>query len=138
MPALDKIHAAVRNALIKDGWTITHDPFTIQYKDVELFADLGAERPLAAERREQRIVVEIKSFLGPSLQRDWQSALGQYVIYRDLLAVLAPERELFLAVSGAVQIGFFERESVQLVVQNNRIKLVVVDLDTEEILRWIN
>ena len=138
MPALDKIHATVRNALVKDGWTITHDPFTILYKDVELFADLAAERPLAAERGEQRIVVEIKSFLGPSLQRDWQSALGQYVIYRDLLAVLAPERELFLAVSGVVQIGFFERESVQLVVQRNHIKFVVIALNAEEVLRWIN
>src|SRR5262249_29839274 len=98
MPAQDRIHNSVRNALIKDGWTITHDPFTIQYEDVELFADLAAERPLAAERSERRIVVEIKSFLGPSLQRDWQVALGQYMIYRDLLSEVAPERELFLAV----------------------------------------
>ena len=28
MPAKDTFHHAVRNALIKAGWTITHDPFT--------------------------------------------------------------------------------------------------------------
>jgi hypothetical protein len=137
MPALDKIHDAVRNALIKDGWTITDDPFTIQYEDVELFADLAAERPLAAQRGEERVVVEIKSFLGPSLQREWQTALGQYVIYRDLLGVVAPDREVFLAVGAATFAQFFKRKSVQLVVQSNRIKLVVVDLDTEEVVEWI-
>jgi hypothetical protein len=26
MPAKDTYHNAVENALIKDGWTITHDP----------------------------------------------------------------------------------------------------------------
>jgi hypothetical protein len=138
MPAHDKIHDAVRNALVKDGWTITDDPFTIQYEDVELFADLAAERPLAAERGEQRVVVEIKSFLGPSLQRDWQTALGQYVIYRDLLRVIAPDREVFLAVGAATYTHFFGRKSVQLVVERNHIKLLVVNLDTEEIVQWIS
>ncbi|WP_080605428.1 element excision factor XisH family protein [Microcystis aeruginosa] len=35
----------------------------MKYKDVELFADLAAEKPLAAERNRRKIVVEIKSFL---------------------------------------------------------------------------
>ncbi len=48
--AKDIIHDAVKNALIKDGWTITHDPFTIAYEEVSLSADLAAERPIAAER----------------------------------------------------------------------------------------
>ena len=26
MPARDKFHDTVKHALIKDGWTITHDP----------------------------------------------------------------------------------------------------------------
>jgi hypothetical protein len=30
MPKLDIIHNAVRNALIKDGWVITDDPYVIQ------------------------------------------------------------------------------------------------------------
>ena len=41
---------AVKNALIKDGWTIIADPYTIRYKDAELFADLAAEKPIAAEQ----------------------------------------------------------------------------------------
>jgi hypothetical protein len=77
MPAPDKIHDAVRNALIKDGWIITDDPFMIEFEDVQLYADLAAERTVAAQRGERRIVVEIKSFLGPSYYRDWELAVGR-------------------------------------------------------------
>ena len=133
MPAPDLIHNAVKNALIKDGWTITDDPYLIQYEDATLFADLAAERPLAAERADRRIVVEIKSFLGPSLYHDWEVALGQYEVYRRLLQVTDPQRELFLAISSAAYVNFFERKSVQLVVRLAQVKLLVVRLDTEEI-----
>ena len=61
VPTRDIIHDAVKNALIKDGWTITADPYVIAYEDVTLFADLGVERPLAAERAGRKIVVEVKA-----------------------------------------------------------------------------
>jgi len=48
MARLDKIHDKVKNALIKDGWTITHDPYSIEYQDLTLFADLGAEKMFSA------------------------------------------------------------------------------------------
>ena len=76
MPARDKYHDAVKNALIKDSWTITADPYIIRYEDAELYADLAAERPIAAERQGQKIVVEIKSFIGKSLMSDFHNALG--------------------------------------------------------------
>src|ERR1017187_2527370 len=82
MAARDRIHAAVKTALIKDGWTVTDDPFVITYKEFGLSADLGAERVLAAEQGSKRIVVEVKSFLGPSPVHDLQQALGQYEMYR--------------------------------------------------------
>jgi hypothetical protein len=50
MPAKDLYHDAVKNALMKDGCSITDDPYIIKYEDAELYADLVAERPLAAER----------------------------------------------------------------------------------------
>ncbi len=46
MPAKDAIHDAVKNALIKDGWTITADPYVIDYAGLTLYADLAAERQL--------------------------------------------------------------------------------------------
>jgi hypothetical protein len=36
MPRLDIIHDAVKNALIKDGWVITEDPFIIEYRNDEV------------------------------------------------------------------------------------------------------
>ncbi|MFM9156550.1 MAG: element excision factor XisH family protein, partial [Dolichospermum sp.] len=30
MPAKDTFHEAIKNALIKDGWTITFDPYPIK------------------------------------------------------------------------------------------------------------
>ena len=45
MPAKDIYHQAVKNAMLKDGWTITHDPFRIRLaRGKNLFVDLGAEQ----------------------------------------------------------------------------------------------
>jgi hypothetical protein len=47
----------------------------------------------------QRIVVEVKSFVGPSDVKDLEQALGQYVLYRQILDAMGVERSLYLAVS---------------------------------------
>jgi len=72
MPRYDLFHDTVRTALTKDGWTITHDPFLIEYKGFRLQADLGAAKVFAAEKEAQRIVVEVKVFGGlrPKVWRD--------------------------------------------------------------------
>ena len=64
MATRDKIHDLVASALTKDGWEITHDPFTMRIGKLDLQVDLGAERLLAAEKGDEKIAVEIKSFLG--------------------------------------------------------------------------
>ncbi|MDP8963881.1 MAG: XisH family protein, partial [Cyanobacteriota bacterium] len=106
MPARDIYHNAVKSALVKDGWTITADPYRIVYKDAELYADLAAERPIAAERDRQKIVVEIKSFVGRSLMYDFHGALGQYVIYRQLIELTQPEYKLYLAIDDITDENF--------------------------------
>jgi len=108
VPSRDLYHDAVKAALIKDGWTITHDPFTITFGRRRVFVDLGAERMLAAERGEEKIAVEVKSFLGPSELHDVELALGQYVLYQTLLEEREPERSLFLAVPLATFVDLFE------------------------------
>lgn len=80
MPAKDIYHDTVKRALQKDGWTITHDPFPLQIGKKRLAADLGAERLINAEKGLQRIVVEVKSFIGQSDVKDLEQALGQYVL----------------------------------------------------------
>ena len=43
MSQRDSIHNAVKEALMKDGWEITDDPYVIAYDERFLFVDLGAE-----------------------------------------------------------------------------------------------
>lgn len=107
MPAKDLYHDLVKNALIKDGWTITSDPYIIKYEDAELYADLAAQTILAATRQTKQIVVEIKSFVGKSLMYDFHNALGQYIVYRNLIQLTEPEQTLYLAIDDIVYQTFF-------------------------------
>ena len=92
----DRIKPAVAAALVKDGWTITADPFLVDYEDVQAKIDLAGERMLAAERGVERIAVEIKSFASGSRLRDVRDARGQYDTYRMMLEDVDPERQLTL------------------------------------------
>ncbi|MBD2526787.1 XisH family protein [Nostoc sp. FACHB-133] len=138
MPAKDLYHDAVKNALIKDGWLIIADPYIIKYEDAELYADLAAEKPIAAERQGQKIVVEIKSFVGKSQMYDFHNALGQYIVYRNLIQVSEPEYNLYLAIDDIVYFNFFQRPSVQLITRQNNLQLIVVDTQQEQIVQWIH
>ena len=138
MPAKDIYHDTVKNALLKDGWTITADPYFIKYEDAELYADLAAEKPISAERQGQKIVVEIKSFVGRSLMYDFHGALGQYVVYRNLIQLTEPEYTLYLAIDDLVYKNFFQRKSIQVITKENQLLLMVVEMEKEEILQWIN
>lgn len=138
MPAKDIYHNAVKSALVKDGWQITADPYRILYEDAELYADLAAERPISAQRDGQKIVVEIKSFVGRSLMYDFHSALGQYMVYRRLIELTEPVYQLYLAIDDITYENFFQRKSVQAVIEANNVWLMVVDIDKEIIVQWKN
>jgi hypothetical protein len=138
MPKLDFIHFSVKNALIKDGWEVTDDPYIIEYMKTRLYADLGAERPIAVERDGQKIVIEVKSFLGTSKFQDLKEALGQYDIYRYLLEETAPERKLYVAISDEAYQSFFSQAVIQLILDKHQLPLIIVDIEVEEIVKWIN
>ena len=127
MPKLDFIHFSVKNALIKDAWEVTDDPYIIEYMKTRLYADLGAERPIAAERGGQKIVIEVKSFLGTSKFQDLKEALGQYDIYRYLLEETAPERKLYVAISNEAYQSFFSQAVIQLILDKHQLPLIIVD-----------
>ena len=79
--AKDIYHNTVRIALEKDGWTITDDPLTLRIGGRSAFIDLGTEKLFAAEKKDKRIAVEVKSFISPSPVKDLEQALGQYIMY---------------------------------------------------------
>lgn len=137
MPAKDIYHDAVKNALIKEGWTITADPYPIKYDDIKLFADLKGEKIIAADKADQRIVVEVKSFLGKSPMREFETALGQYLIYRAFLSVTFPDLSLYLAIGQKIYREFFQKKAIQFILRQYNILLIVVDLNKEEVTQWI-
>ena len=136
MPARDMYHDAVRNALVKDGWTITHDPLRLSWGGRDLYVDLGAERLLAAEKDEQRIAVEVKSFVGASEMQDLERAIGQFVLYRAVLAEREPDRILYLAVPHFVLRDVFEQPIGELLFEKHLVQVVGFDPDEEVIVQW--
>jgi hypothetical protein len=77
MPAKDRYHQNVKNALTKDGWVITDDPLHLKYGQRDMYIDLAAHRLIAAEKQGKRIAIEIKTFASVSDMADLQQALGQ-------------------------------------------------------------
>jgi len=138
MPAKDIYHQTVKIALVKDGWTITHDPYRIRLaRGKNLFVDLGAERLIAADRDTEKIALEIKSFTRASDMKDLEDALGQFVLYARLLIRYAPERTLYLAVTEEIRKTVFEEEAGQILIEDGIIRLVTFDPIQEVIVRWI-
>ena len=138
MPARKLYHDAVKVALIKDNWAILADPYRIHYKDIDLHADLAAERPFAVEREGQKIVVEIKSFVGRSLMTDFHLAMGQYKVYQMLLEETALEYDLFLAIDDITYTNFFKREGIEFLIRSSQVKFFVVNIAEQEIVQWLN
>ena len=137
MPAKDIYHNTVKNALIKDGWTITHDPLLIRLTRKRLYVDLGAERLIAAERGTEKIAIEVKSFTRASDMKDLEEALGQFVLYAHLLMRHEPDRTLYLAVPEEVRKSVFEEEAGQILIQDGLIRLFSFNPTQEEIIQWI-
>lgn len=137
MPARDVYHDRLKKALINDGWTITHDPLRLKWGTKDMYIDMGAEQVLTAEKAGRKIAVEVKSFVGSSELNDIENALGQYLLYRSVLARTEPDRTLYLAVHKEVFLDVFEQSLGRLVLDDYQVPLIVFDAQEEVILQWI-
>ena len=91
---------------------------------------------MAAEKAGQQIAVEIKSFIGDSEMDDLEKAIGQYVVYRAVLAEREPNRVLYLAVPTDV-LDIFEQPLGELLLKNHLAQVIGFDPQAEVIVRWI-
>lgn len=132
----DVFHNAVKAALQKDGWTITHDPYNLAVGGVEMYIDLGAEQLLGAERGETRIAVEIKSFIGTSPISEFHTAHGQFIDYKYALEEDDPVRVLYLAVPEKTYSTFFSLKFIQTAIKRSQLRLLVYNPDEETIVLW--
>lgn len=138
MPAKDIYHNTVRTALEKDGWTITNDPLPLKIGKRTLNVDLGAEKLFAAEKQGRKIAVEVKSFVSASPVQDLEEAVGQYIVYEDILERSEPERIIYLAIRAEVYAQIFSEPIGQLLLEKKRFKLIVFESLKETIVRWID
>jgi hypothetical protein len=134
--ARDIFHDAVREGLKKDGWRITHEQMQLQVGGVEMYVDLAAEPLIAAEKDDQKIAVEVKSFIKVSDIHEFHLAIGQYRNYLLALSIREPERVLYLAVTEEAFNRFFTLQFVQQALQFNGVHFLVYDTQGEEIVRW--
>ncbi|MEH2006409.1 element excision factor XisH family protein [Nostoc sp.] len=147
MPQRDSIHNRVKQVIVKDGWKITHDPYVISYGERFLFIDLAATISstlnqaqgsfIGATKENQRIAIEIKDFRGQSVIADLDQALGQYTLYQLLLSRMEPERELYLAITDTIYSNLFNEPIGELVITEMLLKLIIINLQTLEVRRWI-
>ena len=137
MSRRDLFHDAVVHALESEGWTVTHDPYYLEYGAQKLQIDLGAEMPVAAERDRRKIAVEIKSFVGRTPMVDFYAALGQFVTYRTALRVQEADRTLFLAVPDEAFAALFDTEPARKIQKELGILLLVYNAAREVIEEWI-
>ena len=137
MPARGLYHDALKNALVKDGWTVTHDPLRLTWGPKDMYVDFGAEELLTAETAGRKIAVELKSFVGTSEINDVERALGQYCLYRSVLARKEPDRTLYVAIPEEVFHEEFQEPLGFLLREEYRIPLIDFDPQQEVLLQWI-
>lgn len=135
--AKDFYHDNVREALEKDGWRITDDPYPLKVDDVGYEIDFGAEPLIAAEKDEITIAVEVKSFVGPSTVNEFHKAVGQFNDYYVALEIKDPNRVLFLAVPKTIWLRFFQKQLIQKSLARIQAKVIVYDPSKNEIVEWI-
>lgn len=134
--ARDRFHYVVRTALEKEGWTITADSYQISVGEVDFEIDLAAEI-LVAERENDKIAVEIKSFIGRSNVSEFHTALGQFINYQVALSEVDPERKLYLAIPESIYKSFFQRRFTRSMVERFQISLLIYNEKQEVIVQWL-
>jgi len=134
MPAKDIYHNTVKNALIKEGWAITHDQYKLIIGEKRLYPDLAAIR---AKRGQEKIILEIKSFTGKSDVKDLEQALGQYILYQHVLDIVESEYDLYLAISTKIYKNLFQKEIGQILLAKQTLRLLVFNVKNEVITQWI-
>lgn len=137
MSRRDDLHFSLRRTLERNGWIITDDPLILVLEQTLLKADLGAEKFFTAEKEGRKIAVEVKDFDAVSVISELEKTMGQLQLYQWALEEQEPDRQLFLAISQEIYIKHFQKPIFQLVIQRNKINLLVYEPSQETILQWI-
>ncbi len=134
--AKDIYHNLVKEALILEGWTITHDPLFLPLTKKKLAIDIGAEKWIVAENGSQKIAVEVKSFTTISYIHEFHHAFGQWEFYKYLLAEQESDRILYLAIPKDVYQDLMLEPKIQSFLEKYQVSLIIFDTSIPIITQW--
>ncbi len=137
MARKDRYHDDVKEALINEGWIITHEQLMLKVGKKNMYVDLGAEL-IVAQKENIKIAVEIKSFLNTSEMLYFYEALGQFSIYKLALKEQEPDRMLYLATPDWVYEELLDDKFMERVLMTYEVFLILFNNETKKITRWIN
>lgn len=112
MPCFDDCHEQVVKALQKDGWLVELLPLSLKAGNRRIHINIRAKRQ---ENGSAQVVMlaQVKCFADENtLTTDLYTAIGQYLIYRAILAELNIDYPLYLAVPVAIYKTIFDACSV--------------------------
>jgi glucose-6-phosphate 1-dehydrogenase len=81
--------------------------------------------------------VEIKTFSRLSFINAFHEVVGQYIIYREALAIIESDRIFYMAVPFDTYKEYGSELLVQRVFTNNKIKIIIYEPITQHIISWI-
>jgi hypothetical protein len=93
---------------------------------------------LAAEKETQKIAVEVKSFINPSVVYDFHTALEQYMNYLIGLDLQEPDRLLYLAIPDYAYLQFERMGLILKAIETYKVRIIVYNSLNIELVSWKN
>ena len=122
----------------RDGWNVTDADYRLGFGGVDIYVDIAAEKLICAERGNQKVAIEVKSFIKPSTISEFHSALGQFINYRVVLRYQDPDRVLYLGVPLNIYESFFKLEFTRIIIHEQELKILVYNPEMEVVEQWLN
>jgi hypothetical protein len=99
--------------------------------------DLFAEKLIAAEKASEKIAIEVKSLIQPSLTYEFHGVLGKFLVYLYGLSHFDPERKLYLAIPIFAWNKISKMKGLMEIIELYQVNIIVFKPNTETIITWI-
>src|SRR5688572_2167293 len=129
MPTQDTCQPEVIAALQKDGCIIIGQQVHIPKPDLYIFIDIEAAK------EDQQAFIEVKCFPEANSTTEFYIAIGQYLLYRQVITTQKPDATLYLAIPEHIFNTF--GETYRDTLSDNHVKMIVVNIQMEVIAQWI-
>ncbi len=135
MPRLDDCHNQVVRALQKDDWQVKKSR-RISSPERDIFIDIRAEKQVNGTSQ-QTLLAEVKCFPETGVfSSEFYAAIGQYLFYQVILDGIEDKTQLYLVIPDHI----YQREfdgAVQRLITKYQVRLIIVNLEAEAIVKWI-